>query len=40
MAQHLSENKLEDGLYDISEAMRSYPDSADLYYYRALYWAW
>ncbi len=38
IAQHLSENKLEDAFYDISEAMRSYPDSADLYYYRALYW--
>lgn len=38
IANHLSENKLEDAYYEISEALRSYPDSADLYYYRALYW--
>lgn len=38
MAELLSQNNHEQAFYEIAEALRSYPDSADLYYYRALYW--
>jgi tetratricopeptide (TPR) repeat protein len=38
IASLLGEAKDQDAFNEISEALRSYPDSADLYYYKALYW--
>jgi TolA-binding protein len=38
LANHLANAEAAQASSEISEAFRSYPDSADLYYYRALYW--
>lgn len=38
IATLIANKKDEKAWNEISEALRTYPDSADLYYYRALYW--
>lgn len=38
IAQLLANGEDGKALSEISQALRSYPDSADLYYYKALYW--
>lgn len=38
IASLLGQGKDESAYNEISEALRSFPDSADLYYYKALYW--
>lgn len=38
IAGNLAEAKAQSAYAEILEALRSYPDCADIYYYRALYW--
>lgn len=38
IAGHLANSEDQKAYFEIAEALRSYVDSADLYYYRALYW--
>lgn len=39
IAEALGQGQQEKAFYDIAEAMRSYPDSSDLYYYRGIYYS-